>query len=100
MRKIVTRAALLALLCTVAAAPCAFAQNVYGTLVGNVTDTSGGVVPGATVTATQTQTNLSREVTTNAAGAFTIPNIPSGTYTITVALTGFQPFTARNVEVT
>ncbi|MCM3880869.1 MAG: TonB-dependent receptor, partial [Vicinamibacterales bacterium] len=87
-------------ICTASLPIDAAAQNVYGSLVGNVTDSSGGVVPGATVIATQTETNLVRETTTSASGAYSIPNIPSGTYTIAITLTGFQPFTARSVEVT
>ena len=73
---------------------------MYGSLVGNVTDTTGGAIPGATVTATHTQTNLTREVVTNASGAYSIPNIPSGTYQVVVAVPGFQTFTARDVIVT
>ncbi len=99
MRKIVARVVFLAVLSTALPIEAA-AQNVYGSLVGNVTDISGGAIPGATVTATQTQTNLAREVITNGAGAFSIPNIPSGTYTLTVTLAGFQSFTARDVTVT
>ena len=76
------------------------AQNIYGSLVGNVTDSSGAAVPGATVSATQTETNLTREVVSNASGAYTIPNIPSGTYTVVVTVPGFQTFTANNVTVT
>ena len=78
----------------------AAAQAVYGSLVGNVTDTTGGAIPGATVTATQTETNLTREVVTNENGAYSIPNIPSGTYQVVVAVPGFQTFTARDVIVT
>jgi hypothetical protein len=99
MRKILARVVFLAVLCSVLPIEVA-AQNVYGSLVGNVTDTSGGAIPGATVTATQTETNLAREVITNGAGAYSIPNIPSGTYTLTITLAGFQSFTARDVTVT
>ena len=86
--------------CRVLYATGADAQAVYGSLVGNVTDTTGGAIPGATVTATHTQTNLTREVVTNASGAYSIPNIPSGTYQVVVAVPGFQTFTARDVIVT
>ena len=63
-------------------------------------DSSGGAIPGATVTATQTETNLTREVVTNESGAYSIPNIPSGTYQVVVAVPGFRHFTARDVIVT
>ena len=100
MRKKLASVALLTVLTGALGAEAVSAQNVYGSLVGNVTDTSGGAIPGATVTATQTETNLTREVVTNASGAYSIPNIPSGTYQIVVAVPGFQPFTARAVSVT
>jgi hypothetical protein len=45
---------------------------------GTVTDTSGGVLPGATVTAIQTDTGLRRETVTNELGVFTLPNLPIG----------------------
>ena len=66
--KLLGRVALLAVVCTAWTSSAAWAQNVYGTLVGNVTDTSGAVIPGATVTATHTGTNLTREVVSNENG--------------------------------
>ena len=98
-RNVFARVVLLSALLSVDATG-ADAQAVYGSLVGNVTDTTGGAIPGATVTATHTQTNLTREVVTNASGASSIPNIPSGTYQVVVAVPGFQTFTARDVIVT
>jgi Carboxypeptidase regulatory-like domain/TonB dependent receptor-like, beta-barrel len=95
MKKVVLCVALLASIAHASAA-----QNLYGSLVGNVTDSSGAAIPGATVTATQTETNLTREVITNESGAYSIPNIPSGTYQVVVAVPGFQNFTARNIVVT
>src|SRR5262245_1612926 len=83
-----------------AVAAGATAQVLYGSLVGNVTDETGAALPGATVVATQKETNLTREVVTNTAGAYSIPNIPSGTYAVTVKLTGFQTFTTGSVTVT
>jgi hypothetical protein len=97
--KLFSRIVLLGALCIMYAS-AADAQAVYGSLVGNVTDSSGGAIPGATVTATQTETNLTREAVTNASGAYSIPNIPSGTYQIVVVVPGFQTFTARDVTVT
>jgi outer membrane receptor protein involved in Fe transport len=99
-RSVFARGAILAVLCTLAGAQATTAQNIYGSLVGNVTDSSGAAIPGATVSATQTETNLTREVVTNASGAYSIPNIPSGTYTVNVTVPGFQTFTANNITVT
>src|SRR5262245_27201064 len=74
-------------------------QVQYGSIVGNVTDTSGGAVPGATVTITQLETNQTREAVTNEVGSYTFANVAAGTYQVVVALTGFQTFTASGVVV-
>jgi len=75
------------------------AQVLSGSLVGNVTDPSGSGVPGATVRVIQTQTNESREVTTNDSGGYTLPTVPAGTYQVLISKGGFQTFTTRNIEV-
>ena len=56
---------------------------------GTVSDSSGGVLPGATVTAIQTDTGFRREVVTDADGSYTMPNLPIGPYRLEVALAGF-----------
>jgi hypothetical protein len=102
MVRVALRVGLLSVVCCALAftTQAAAAQNVYGSLVGNVTDSSGGAIPGATITATHTQTNLTREAITNESGAYSIPNIPSGTYQVVVNVPGFQTFTARDIIVT
>src|SRR5207237_1343441 len=77
----------------------AAAQTLYGSLVGTVTDETGLAVPGATVTITHTETNQTREGTTNATGGYNFPNIPTGTYQIDIALAGFQSFKSRGIVV-
>jgi hypothetical protein len=57
-----------------------------GTIVDNV-----GVVPGATVTATQVDTNVPRSATSNEQGVFRIPTLPPGRYTVKVEMDGFRP---------
>ena len=99
MRKFLACAFLVAVFC-VAFPTGSSAQALYGSLTGNVTDSSGAAIPGATVVATQAQTNLTREVVSSEVGAYAIPNIPSGTYTVTVTLPGFQTFTAKSIIVT
>ena len=54
------------------------AQILYGSIVGAVKDPSEAAIPGATVTATQKETNLSREATTNAEGLYSFTNVPAG----------------------
>ena len=81
------------------AAPSAHAQVLYGSLVGNVTDSTGGALPGATVTIEQSETQFKREAVTDSGGGYNFNAVPSGTYTITVTMTGFRPITRRNVPV-
>jgi hypothetical protein len=68
--------------------------------VGNVTDPTGAVLPGATVTITNNETKATRETTTDAAGAYQFPALQPGNYTVVVTLTGFQTFTRSDVPVT
>ena len=61
---------------------------------GTVADSSGGVLPGATVTAIQTDTGFRREVVTDETGSYTLPNLPIGPYRLEVALSGFRTYVA------
>jgi hypothetical protein len=67
----------------------------YASISGRVTDPSGGVVAGATVTARQTETNLTGEVTTDGDGRFRFPYLKVGPYEITVRQTGFADATRQ-----
>src|ERR671912_325199 len=75
------------------------AQAAVGALVGNVSDESGGAGPGATITATETRTNISRTAVSNAAGNYTFTNLASGVYRIDGELAGFRKFARDGVEV-
>jgi hypothetical protein len=77
----------------------AVAQVAVGTLLGNVTDTSGGAVPGATITATEVRTNISRTAVSNEAGNYTFSNLAPGLYRVDGELVGFRKFSRENVEV-
>ena len=68
----------------------AHSQVTGATLTGTVTDPSGGVVAGATITAANTATGISREVKSDAAGLYTIANLVPGPYDIKVSATGFS----------
>uniref|UniRef100_Q029C2 TonB-dependent receptor, plug n=1 Tax=Solibacter usitatus (strain Ellin6076) TaxID=234267 RepID=Q029C2_SOLUE len=72
----------------------AFAQMSTSQITGTVTDASGGVVPGATVTATNAATGVAYRQVTTQAGLYAFPALPAGTYTITVEMKGFK--TSRN----
>src|SRR5258708_5279814 len=76
------------------------AQVLYGSIVGTVTDSSGSVVPGALVMATQTQTNEMRSATTNDSGVYTLSTVPAGTYTIRISKPGFGEYKATNIVLT
>lgn len=66
------------------------AQTVSGEIRGTVRDTSGGVLPGVTVTVINTGTGLTRTDTTNGTGTYVFPSLPIGNYTITAELQGFR----------
>jgi hypothetical protein len=84
MKRVLSRAGLLGLViaCT---APPLFAQGGLGSVTGTVVDESGGVIPAATVRLVETSTKGTRTATSNEVGLFTIPSVPTGTYTITVS---------------
>jgi outer membrane receptor protein involved in Fe transport len=68
----------------------AIAQLTTATVVGSVTDSTGAVIPHATVTMTQTDTNFTRTITAKDDGSFRAQFLPVGPYKISVAATGFK----------
>jgi len=80
-------------------APSASAQKTSGTITGTVTDPSGAVVPGATVSVVNDRTGTARETATNEQGSFSFPELEAGTYRLTVNKSGFKKLTERNVEL-
>jgi len=84
----------LLLLCT-----AALAQVDSGQIAGTITDTLGAVVPGATVTVTNSASNSHRAVQSSGTGAYVVVGLEPGTYQITVTAGAFKPF-KENVEVT
>src|SRR4051794_18733694 len=91
----------LGVIVVVAAALCvhASAQETTGTITGITTDTSGAVLPGVTVTLTNTNTGSPRTVVTNDAGIYVAPGLPVGVYDIAFDLHGFNPAAEHNVAV-
>ena len=71
------------------AAPMAFAQGT-ASIAGTVKDSSGSVLPGVTVTSTQTATGLTRTTVSDSAGGYTISNLPVGPYKLEFMLQGFR----------
>ena len=86
------RLALALLILTVAALlpNAAHAQQTLGGIVGTVTDPTGSVVPNVAVTVVGEGTNLTRTAQTSSSGAYALPNLPIGSYTVTFALQGFS----------
>ena len=76
-----------------------FAQQTLGGITGDVTDPSGSVIPGATVTVLDEQTALSRAATSNGAGTYSFVNLPIGSYTVTFAANGFETQKTPHITV-
>ncbi len=87
---------LLGLLFFLFAVNAGWAQTT-GTIRGSVTDPSGALVPGASVTAAQSDTHVTRTVTTNEGGDYEFPALPVGRYTVSVQAPGFK--LARHTEI-
>ena len=68
------------------------AQTVAGTVTGNITDATGAILPGVTVTVKNTATGEVRKGVSNSAGFFSIPALPPGPYTATTSAKGFQQY--------
>jgi hypothetical protein len=75
------------------------AQAVTGTILGLITDTTGAVMPGATVTLTNTGTGLVRVVITDANGEYTAPSLPTGNYAVKAELSGFKTVTRPDIPL-
>lgn len=74
-------------------------QTFRGTILGSVTDPAGELIAGATVKVRNTATGLERTTTTSADGSYSVPELPIGTYSVTVTQTGFETFVATAVAV-
>ena len=76
-----------------------FYGQTLGEIVGEVKDSTGAVVPGATVMATNLGTNASRTGTTNEAGLYAFPALVPGMYRVRVEMKGFKPVTRSDIEL-
>jgi hypothetical protein len=75
------------------------AQDTTATILGTISDPTGATVSGANVTVTSLQTNVAVAVQTNDSGAYTVPNLNPGSYSITIKLQGFQTASVPNLAV-
>src|SRR5262245_33828775 len=88
----------LTLLLAATATP-ALAQFDRGSISGTIKDEQGGLIPGATVTVTNAQTQQSRTTATDSSGFYTFPNLLPGRYDVLTELTGFKKVSRQNVPV-
>jgi len=100
MRHLCRRSWMLPVLALLLAAP-AFAQGggTAASLTGSVVDRDGGVIPGATIEVKNNATGTIERVVTNTSGAFSVPALSPGTYTVTVSLEGFKAYVLSDVRV-
>jgi hypothetical protein len=77
----------------------AAAQAVSGTILGSATDANGAALAGVNITITNTQTGLSRVVTTDSGGEYVAPSLPPGAYTISAEMTGFKKLLLSSVQL-
>ena len=80
-------------------APLVFGQGGSGTITGTITDPTGAVVANAGVEARNTETGVVYSGATTAAGNYAIPNLPVGTYELTVRVAGFKTYNHTNLTI-
>ncbi len=79
---------------------CASAQDITGNITGTVKDSTGAVVPAATVTVTNTDTKVvARIVSTGDAGLYVVPFLPIGHYSIAIEKKGFRKATISGIQL-
>ena len=79
--------------------PSAYGQAVNATMLGTVTDATGGLVANAKVTIAEVNTGISHSGQTNESGNYTFPDLPPGQYNVTAELTGFRTEIRRGVAL-
>jgi len=78
----------------------AWAQTTTGTILGTVSDETGGVLPGVEITLTNTDTGASRTVVSDDEGRYRSPNLTLGNWEVQAALTGFQTSIRSGIQLT
>src|SRR5438552_6091802 len=77
----------------------AFAQSDRGTITGTVSDPTNAVIPGAGIVATNTETAARYETISTETGNYTLPQLPSGNYQLSVELPGFKKYVRQGLTV-
>ena len=76
----------------------ASAQSIYGSIFGTVADSTGAIVPGATVTVTDEAKGTVVSVTSNASGDYTVPHLIPDVYDLKVTAKGFKSFETKGIS--
>lgn len=93
-RRLLTLFALVSLL-----AISSFGDDLYGRIRGLVTDSSGAIVQGAEITATNVATNVKRQVTSSSNGSYELLNLSVGSYVLSVSKAGFKSFQTTTIPL-
>ena len=88
------------LLCALCIVAVAAAQTPTGMIVGSITDSSGASVHGARIELTHEQTGLVRKTNSDVVGSFRIPDLPVGSYALSVEAQGFKKYQQNSILVT
>ena len=91
--------AAMALAIALALAPAAPAQVLYGTITGNVTDSTGGALAGATVQVVNVATGVAKETVSDARGTFIFSDLIPGVYDVSFQLSGFKGLSHKGVRI-
>src|SRR5258708_38991743 len=76
-----------------------YAQNITGSVLGQVADASGSAIPGAAVTVRNLDTGSTSQTTTDSSGSYSVPNLLAGAYEVAVHRQGFQSLTVRGLQL-
>src|SRR5206468_2478685 len=87
-------------LCVLAHAATLGAQTAAGTITGTVKDETGAVLPGASITITNTDTALARNLVSDPSGRYAAPDLPPGPYEIKASIQGFSTVVRSGVRLT
>ena len=93
------RSAVILILMVLGITPVLYGQVSAGAVLGTVSDTSGALIPGVTITVTNEGTNQARQAITNETGTYRVEPLQQGTYTVTAELTGFRKEVRPRVTV-
>ena len=76
-----------------------YSQTTFASVTGTVTDPAGALVPNATITATNAETNIQSTAKSNDSGVFTIAQLKEGRYTVRAEAPGFRSFSIESISL-